>query len=577
MSAMHDAQTEDWVSLLGRIQFQKNSRICYATKKSPYEVVYGQKPRLGLASCSVIEREQWEGITNEEDIYGALHLDVPEDLNVEEVVPGPSKLPKPPAASLLSKRPPAGSHVIGTSAATSHVSRTSPAESHVNNSPPVASHTCYKSDHCCGEEVQHLFPNSAHICSKTRLPITAWCSEVEMGGGGPCRNCNAITFHDRGEVFDQFDTQLPVDEDDLSIRDDDDVPRCCNLECKGKTHLDFGLQCCVTGNLMHVGCIGFTFHNWQKKFVDMKSYGPCTSCYWKQVHDGVEFVEDTSSSSDEEEECEISGTALCPCGKCGVEPTTKEFQCSACEKYCCKETCLVTRSSSSNGVPTKICNWCDTNLMLRQASRRAQMNTSKGMPLAVIDQLREEHKDDSDDDISNFRRLKKTRYSHTENIRETARANMTKQADRMKAKSKDTNTISVEVGTVVLVPVPQFDRGKADPKFVPGVVVEKTLNNQLRIGVKGGVLDTCLLSNSVRVEDKAVNAYPGLSEILVDWKSANRLSIRAALGIFCVTGTQGKIKCNCNGECSTKRCKCFSMTHKCNSSCHRGSKKCANC
>ena len=55
----------------------------------------------------------------------------------------------------------------------------------------------------------------------------------------------------------------------------------------------------------------------------------------------------------------------------------------------------------------------------------------------------------------------------------------------------------------------------------------------------------------------------------------SEVSLRAAARAESIGGGQGYFRCNCSGNCKTKRCKCFKENLKCNSRCHN-QRSCSN-
>ena len=53
------------------------------------------------------------------------------------------------------------------------------------------------------------------------------------------------------------------------------------------------------------------------------------------------------------------------------------------------------------------------------------------------------------------------------------------------------------------------------------------------------------------------------------------ISLRAAAKAESISGGQGFSRCQCTGNCKTKRCKCFKSNVKCNSKCHN-QRSCTN-
>ena len=52
-----DHPTANWVTALPFVQFKYNIRMHKGTRKSPYELMFGSRPRLGVGSLGIPEEE----------------------------------------------------------------------------------------------------------------------------------------------------------------------------------------------------------------------------------------------------------------------------------------------------------------------------------------------------------------------------------------------------------------------------------------------------------------------------------------------------------------------------------------
>ena len=122
----------------------------------------------------------------------------------------------------------------------------------------------------------------------------------------------------------------------------------------------------------------------------------------------------------------------------------------------------------------------------------------------------------------------------------------------------------VDEGTNVLIPIPQVDRGKADPKNVLAMVVSKS-ENGYRLAVKQGLLIGSYTRNQFELADRA---FLTPLSICTD----NELSLRRAVKEGSVCEGQGYSRCGCSTtsrlRCNTKRCLCKKSGQLCNSRCH---------
>ena len=78
-----EKQSRHWSKSLGDIQFQKNSRFHRGIGRSPYEALFGTKPRNGIKNLN-IEKEVTDHIDTEEDLNKILNKDSVSDDDHEE-------------------------------------------------------------------------------------------------------------------------------------------------------------------------------------------------------------------------------------------------------------------------------------------------------------------------------------------------------------------------------------------------------------------------------------------------------------------------------------------------------------
>jgi hypothetical protein len=77
---------------------------------------------------------------------------------------------------------------------------------------------------------------------------------------------------------------------------------------------------------------------------------------------------------------------------------------------------------------------------------------------------------------------------HISSARKEAHEKLNKQAKRMKMISDATHP-PVDVGSNVILPIPDVDRAKADLRNLVGVVLERNDDGLYRIGTKEGVVN----------------------------------------------------------------------------------------
>ena len=112
-----------------------------------------------------------------------------------------------------------------------------------------------------------------------------------------------------------------------------------------------------------------------------------------------------------------------------------------------------------------------------------------------------------------------------------------------------------EVGDTVLVPIPDVERGRCQYPNLKAIVLESHPEGHIwKLGCKSGVLDQWYSRNQ----------FMSVADVALE----TEISLRTAAKQESMGGGQGYFKCNCTGNCQTKRCKCFKANLKCNSRCH---------
>ena len=142
------------------------------------------------------------------------------------------------------------------------------------------------------------------------------------------------------------------------------------------------------------------------------------------------------------------------------------------------------------------------------------------------------------------------------------------QADKMLERSAK-RFKPAEINDTVLVPIPDLDRGRCDYPNIKAVVLEiHPGGHSWKLGTKSGVLDQWYSRNQFQ---PTLEKFMSVEDVPLD----KEISLRAAARAESVSGGQGYFRCNCTGDCKTKRCKCFKAQVKCNSKCHN-QRSCSN-
>lgn len=151
--------------------------------------------------------------------------------------------------------------------------------------------------------------------------------------------------------------------------------------------------------------------------------------------------------------------------------------------------------------------------------------------------------------------------------RKIAAENIMKQSIRMKKRAEKILSPAA-VGDCVAVFISEFDRGKADPPNVLGVVIEVHENGRFTVGTKVGIF-----RNQMERTCFEVTKYKGLKTEDVPNVI---LTSREIVRLQSVGNGQGYKRCSCKGSCADRRCQCFKNDLKCNSACHKHNNRCKN-
>jgi hypothetical protein len=147
--------------------------------------------------------------------------------------------------------------------------------------------------------------------------------------------------------------------------------------------------------------------------------------------------------------------------------------------------------------------------------------------------------------------------------RNEASESMRRQASRMRSRSEKILT-EVAIGDNVLIPIPNVDRGRGDPRNVMAVILSEE-EHGYRLGTKGGVLRGLYTRNQFELSH-------GKFITNTDVNADTEISLRQAVSNASVCDGQGFIRCGCSASgkkrCYTKRCMCKKSGLICNSRCH---------
>ena len=202
-------------------------------------------------------------------------------------------------------------------------------------------------------------------------------------------------------------------------------------------------------------------------------------------------------------------------------------------------------SSSNSGSP--VAPGCLTDSAAAAAPAAPGCSTKTARPRTVEDENEQSSTDDPPHPAKRARKL--------------AVQGLEQQAKRMLTRSCR-SLRTVNVGDNVAVPVSEFDRGKADPPNVIGVVLEMDETDGYTIGTRQGIIRGKLARNQFEFIQ-----YKGLSPEDI---SSTVLSLREIVRAQSLCGGQGYRRCHCRSvkSCLSKRCSCLKAGVACNSACH---------
>lgn len=159
------------------------------------------------------------------------------------------------------------------------------------------------------------------------------------------------------------------------------------------------------------------------------------------------------------------------------------------------------------------------------------------------------------------------RIKTIEKGREKARDGQKRAAEAMVAATTK-RLKPVAEGDTVLIPVPNFDRGRLDHRNLMGYVMNEE-NGQLTVGTKQGIISQRFMRNQIEACSSNTMKF---QDINID----KTIPLRTAVAEASIGHGQGYFRCVCTGKCANSRCSCVKNEQKCNSHCHPTGKTCTN-
>nr|XP_018906448.1 PREDICTED: uncharacterized protein LOC109036585 [Bemisia tabaci] len=144
--------------------------------------------------------------------------------------------------------------------------------------------------------------------------------------------------------------------------------------------------------------------------------------------------------------------------------------------------------------------------------------------------------------------------------RSQAAAGLEQQAKKMRLHSDKTHP-PAKVGDNVTIPIPDVDKPRACLRNIIGVILDKNEHELYKIGTKDGILPKRYCRSEF---DVCATAFISVSEVPAEKK----VTVRAAAASVAGGSAQGFERCNCKKGCTSNQCKCRKNGKLCNSKCH---------
>ena len=126
-----------------------------------------------------------------------------------------------------------------------------------------------------------------------------------------------------------------------------------------------------------------------------------------------------------------------------------------------------------------------------------------------------------------------------------------------------------EVGAIVSIKVPREDRTSTDNKRLFARILEEPYPHRYRVLTPSGVITRLIPTKSLGVVEQAL--WPDIQIPTSTKQVTLGLAAREAS-----TSARVGISCQCKGQCSTKRCRCYKEVKQCSVHCHDDDHDCSN-
>jgi hypothetical protein len=125
------------------------------------------------------------------------------------------------------------------------------------------------------------------------------------------------------------------------------------------------------------------------------------------------------------------------------------------------------------------------------------------------------------------------------------------------------------IRAIVSIKVPREDRTSTDNKRLFARILEEPYPHRYRILTCSGIIQRLIPTKSLGVVEQAL-----WSDILIP-TSTKEVTLGLAAREASTSARVG-ISCQCKGQCSTKRCRCYKETKECSVHCHNDDHNCGN-
>jgi hypothetical protein len=126
-----------------------------------------------------------------------------------------------------------------------------------------------------------------------------------------------------------------------------------------------------------------------------------------------------------------------------------------------------------------------------------------------------------------------------------------------------------DIGAIVSLKIPREDRTSTDNKRVFARILEEPYPHRYRVITLSGIIQRLIPTKSLGAVEQAL-----WSDILIP-TSTKQVTL-ALTAREASTSARVGVSCQCKGQCSTKRCRCYKESKECSVHCHNDDHDCGN-